>query len=472
MVGLPPYPRIAKTRVSQENRHAIGEDRSQTLFSALHEQSPLISRAFRVLIYTTDHCYALLATWLYLSSPSRAARPSQYDIDTKMSAAESIVGYADPLTTSPGEVVDFKVSTISKQFTSQILRLGVGPDVPQGPPTKHYPVDDVALQTHAGRLQFGHPGSFIRVDDWHGVDSRDVKSIVVMGLFYATKPKADHEQYLFSTIRDQEQPEGFACLLNLDGGLVLLVPSGGKLHRLDTSLVLTKDVWYDFTLKIYLDDSRLELSLDSKRADLAAKPANHTYVHTLENCADLWSAAPLLIAGGDHNFASTTAPSPRTTFNGKVEAFKIKAKVQDTWRDLLHFDFSLNMSADTVRDISPNKKTGQLINAPTRAVTGHDYDGTWVDWTLAKYGYGAIHFHDDDVDDALWDTSFSVRLPESLLSGFYAALVDDGKTKDYIPFFVRPRKDAVPAPVAFIVPTFTYGGKHTLAAAMPPRFAR
>lgn len=243
-----------------------------------------------------------------------------------------------------------------------------------------------------------------------------------------------------------------------------MVQSGGEWSRLDTSIILTRDVWYQLTFTMDLEQQRIELSLLSKGPDLAAIPENHTYVHTFEKPLRVLGSAPLLIAGGDHNLAPTTVASPSTTFNGKIDDFKITAKVGDTSREIIHFDFSLDMSADAVRDISPDGRTGQLINAPTRAVRGHNYDGTWVDWTVSQYGYGAIHFHDDDVDDANWDTVFSVQLPQSLLSGFYAALVDDGKTHDYIPFFVSPKEDAKRAEVAFIVPTFTYGGKSRLSS--------
>ena len=43
---------------------------------------------------------------------------------------------------------------------------------------------------------------------------------------------------------------------------------------------------------------------------------------------------------------------------------------------------------------------GTLINAAVRAVTSHNWDASSTDWTRASYGYGAIHFHDDDLDDA------------------------------------------------------------------------
>ena len=276
-----------------------------------------------------------------------------------MSVTDVIVGYADPLVLTPGQVVDFKVSTACETFTSQILRLGVGPDIPHGPPKRHYPVEELNVQTHDGRMQYGHPGSFIRVADWQNLSGQDVKLLAVAGWFYATKPQVAHEQYLFSTMQDQTHP-GFAVFLDTSGGLALLVQSGGKFSRLDTSIILTKDVWYQLTFTIDLEHQRIELALLSKAPDLAAIPETHTYVHTFEKSLGVLGSGPLLIAGGDHNLASTTVASPSTTFNGKIDDFKITAKIGDTSREIVHFDFSLDMSADAIRDISPNGRIGNL----------------------------------------------------------------------------------------------------------------
>jgi hypothetical protein len=100
-----------------------------------------------------------------------------------------------------------------------------------------------------------------------------------------------------------------------------------------------------------------------------------------------------------------------------------------------------------------------LINAPTRAIKGYDWDGTENDWSKAKYGYGAIHFHEDDLDDAAWETDFTITVPEDARSGAYAVEVESEKAKDSIPFLVRPSKKAWKqreGKVAFVISTFTY----------------
>ncbi|CAK7212928.1 hypothetical protein SCUCBS95973_001626 [Sporothrix curviconia] len=105
--------------------------------------------------------------------------------------------------------------------------------------------------------------------------------------------------------------------------------------------------------------------------------------------------------------------------------------------------------------MSGNARDGIVVNAPTRAVKGHDWDGVETDWTKASYGYGAIHFHDDDLNDACWKTDLTVTIPRDALSGAYvvAATGIDANVHDDIAFFesAKPRPKA-----AFVLSTFTY----------------
>lgn len=48
-----------------------------------------------------------------------------------------------------------------------------------------------------------------------------------------------------------------------------------------------------------------------------------------------------------------------------------------------------------------------------------------------------MHFHDDSVHDAGWETDFSLTVPASLRSGLYAAHLRCGDDEEFIPFVVR-----------------------------------
>ena len=80
-----------------------------------------------------------------------------------------------------------------------------------------------------------------------------------------------------------------------------------------------------------------------------------------------------------------------------------------------------------------------------------------MQWSAAPHEYGAIHFHDDDVDDARWDVDFTVAVPEDLPSAVYAMkLTTADGDEDYVPFIVRPRLGRTGAKIAVIMSTIDY----------------
>ncbi|KAL2105139.1 hypothetical protein VUR80DRAFT_8929 [Thermomyces stellatus] len=152
--------------------------------------------------------------------------------------------------------------------------------------------------------------------------------------------------------------------------------------------------------------------------------------------------------------AEKQAPTPACFFNGRIDSPSFA--LSSTRRVLARYDFSREIPSENIIDVSGNGRNGILINAPTRAVKGYNWDGSEPDWTKATYGYGAIHFHEDDLDNAQWDTSFSVTIPSGARSGAYAMEVKtaDG-ARDMITFFVRPNPKSE-AKVALVLSTFTY----------------
>src|SRR5262249_28071352 len=120
------------------------------------------------------------------------------------------------------------------------------------------------------------------------------------------------------------------------------------------------------------------------------------------------------------------------------------------------WDFAQDTTTTRIRDLSPNRLDGQVVNLPARAMKGWNWDGTQMNWQLATEQYGAIHFHDDDIYDCGWLADFSFRVPDGLRSGVYAAHVRTDEHEDYIPFFVRPKRGAPTADIVFLAPTANY----------------
>ena len=101
-------------------------------------------------------------------------------------------------------------------------------------------------------------------------------------------------------------------------------------------------------------------------------------------------ALPCVYAGplGDGQFAALAGSGARPAVADRLRA----------WWDLTrHLDTSVVASGVT------DAPDGRLINQPTRAVTAHNWDGSCYEWRHAPELYGAVHLHDDDIDDVGWE---------------------------------------------------------------------
>jgi len=155
-------------------------------------------------------------------------------------------------------------------------------------------------------------------------------------------------------------------------------------------------------------------------------------------------------------------------YNGKIEAVRLFAKPLTPGQArrplgkrppagcVGAWDFSQDMRSTRVRDLSANRLDGEIVNLPARAMMGHDWTGTEMNWQNAPDQYAAIHFHDDDLYDAGWEVDFTFKVPATLRSGIYAARLRAGEHEDYVPFFVRPPRRKATADIAFLAPTASY----------------
>src|SRR5207253_5237754 len=120
-----------------------------------------------------------------------------------------------------------------------------------------------------------------------------------------------------------------------------------------------------------------------------------------------------------------------------------------------HWDFARDVTSTRVVDVTSHKNHGTAVNFPARAVTGP----TWADsparvFTDTPSAYAAIHFHDDDLDDAGWEPSVAINVPPDARTGLYAASLEIEHDRLFVPFVVRPRKRE--AELALLLPTLTW----------------
>ena len=180
---------------------------------------------------------------------------------------------------------------------------------------------------------------------------------------------------------------------------------------------------------------------------------------------------PMLMAGcwGLDDVAKTRVQSH---FNGKIDSSRVfgralsPAEIGALRRDvapaeaadglIAAWNFSNEFSSSKVTETSPKGLHGRSVNMPARAMTGHNWRGTETDFRNVPDEYGAIYFHDDDLEDAGWDVDFELAVPDGTRSGAYAARLKSGDDEDYVPFFVRPKRGTSSAPIVFLAPTASY----------------
>lgn len=271
-----------------------------------------------------------------------------------------------------------------------------------------------------------------------------------------------HTQTLVSTLAPAAHT-GFAIILNTRGSLDILVGSGDQVESIATGLKPQEKTWAKLKLTLRGRVVQVSLTHIPFRVEPISPPAS--FEGQLGGRGPVFQQGPLLIAAGQSTPSSTSKSGcgPRKQvvdfFNGRVDGLTLKSLGQHS-STLAKYDFSVDISSDHIVDISGRGHDGVLINAPTRAVKGHDWDGSQCDWTRAKSGYGAIHFHDDDLDDAGWDTDFVLTIPSTARSGAYAVEVEaaNGRDTDLVTFFVRPTSwtSDNSNKVCLVFSTFTY----------------
>src|SRR5690606_18478027 len=340
--------------------------------------------------------------------------------------------------------IRFMISTPLPQFSASLVRL-LGGQTDTESFTYETVIADVG--TFPGRVQPIHTGSYARVP----LQGIDLSSGAFACWIFPTMPQAGHEQRIFT----------------LDGALAMSLKDDGYL-----------------TLKAGAASCRLSRPLPGQRWYFVAAQwtPDEIVLHVRESARPLTlgrieetQTATISGNGLEHSRTMTLAASadnpPASHYNGKIaepvlyNRLLTGAELDGLFHDhagmvsgsglVGRWDFNLNLAGDEVVDISGNQLHGRLFNSPMRAVNGHSGDGQARKVDDNPEHYGAIHFHDDDLEDAGWSPDVTLTLPEDLKTGAYALRVHAGDAVDYVPFFVRPPLEAS-ADVLFLAPTNTY----------------
>ena len=400
-----------------------------------------------------------------------------------------LVGYADRMGVEQGQTIRFMVSSDFPRYRVELVRLIHGDTNPSGPGYKDEGIEAPINQTYPGRRQEIRGGSYAQIEDHPALRLKG--SFTLQAWISASTPGKGVQGIL--TKYSESDRRGYGLMLEDDGSLALWLgdPDGG-VERVRTgkpirawvpasvfqaplpdhsgsvglNQMVNSTSWYFVAASFDAETGRVELY----QKPVVEWPLDKTPPVVEESVSTRTigqSDAPVLIAGY-WSRRDEEAAWVGGHFNGKIESPRIfgralaRSEIESLYQGgtpvdpVAAWDFSVDISSRKVSDTSPSGLDGRTVQMPTRGVTGHNWTGKQSDPQQVPEQYAAIHFHDDDVDDAGWEVDFEYRVPPTLESGVYAARLRAGNAEDFIPFLVRPKKGTATAKIAFLAPTFTY----------------
>jgi N,N-dimethylformamidase len=378
-----------------------------------------------------------------------------------------LLGYADPLSVTPGEVVSCHLSAGSEVTAEvDIVRMRSGDDDPAGPGLRYEPVESDAGGRYSCAPQTVHPGSYATAR-LGGVPVLDVASLQVS--FCPTLIRSGEQALLSVGIGNDDG--ALSLLIGPDMRPKFLARQGGS-EGLTCELETRCSLWTWYTLVGTWTPTGLACRLyKAPEGDLL----DNREIRGMVAVAALGEQVVI----GAQAAAGTLAGRPDVTdhFNGRLEqpavvlaqldddevralalpgrpVADLPAAIQE--RLVGWWDFSEGIETWSVLDRGPHRVSGTIVNLARRAVTGSRWSGEITSWTSDPSQFAAVHFLCDGLEDCGWPATVTWRIPEYLRSGFYAFRVRACGDEDFVPFFVRRAAGAAARPVLLLVPSATY----------------
>jgi len=363
----------------------------------------------------------------------------------------NIVGYSDLLTVRPGQTIRFMVSSQAASYEATLVRLRHTDRNPAGPGFKTEPLESTFAGEYPGHEQAIQAGSYVEVPHNDTLTLSD--GFTLEAWIYPTTPDSGTQ----GLVTRFSGTQGYGLMIDEDGSLALWLGNGTEIEKIGLGVPLLARHWY-FVSASY-DARHREATVQHKLlSQWPIQDKDVTVRAKVKSPMRCSGPAPLLMASSAHDLDTPQAPG--SYFNGKIDNPRIYARAfpppenPESSTLVASWDFSCDIATSLVRDTGPSAFHGRAVNLPTRAVTGHNWTGEVSDFKVAPAQYGAIHFHDDDLEDAGWDVAFEWSVPARWESGFYAVHLSTCEGEDYVPFIVTT--ESARAPIAFLAPTLSY----------------
>ena len=390
-----------------------------------------------------------------------------------------IMGYPDRITLRAGETVRFMVSCEEvTRYRAEIVRVRCGDATPGAPGLLETVIESDVSGSYPGRWQTNELGSWgeVAADDRMDLSDGLTVALAAWPTLLNGKPQVLAARWEDGT--DGGADRGWELSVGGDGRVTFRIADGaGGGAEVTAAVPLRERMWVRVVAGHDPAAGRLVLSVTPARGfphDAGASQVEGPDGGVRR--AD--QGLPVSFAAAPS--ASPVVPRWRRHFNGRIEAPMLVdsapvpalaealvagGPVPAAFDHLLlaAWDFSREIPYDRIIDTGPHRMHGRLKNQPTRGMPGLRWDGTHHRWTEAPEHFGAVHFHDDDLEDCGWEADFSFTVPEGLPSGIYAARLTgeagaEGASEElcHICFFVSEPVGKPRHKVAFLASTVTY----------------
>jgi len=382
----------------------------------------------------------------------------------------TIHGYADRLSVAPGEPIAFKVSCEEAgRYRADVVRLIHGDTNPAGPGFMEAVVETQVNGEYPARFQPTDAGSCVVVEDDGALALTG--AFTLHAFIQPTTPGRRAQGVLARFAWDDDR--GYALVL--EEGVPTLLLGDGSRDRVVADEPLVAGCWYSVAASYDPADARVRLSCEP-----IVNATNSLIGRSVPIGGGCRVERSLSSPVGDAGTPFTMAGLSRAGgvdghFNGKIDRPSVwsRALSLDEMEVLATgspapaeglvaaWDFADGIGAkgiatDLVTDTGPGGLHGTCVNFPARGMTGRNWEGIEERFTQAPEQYGAIHFHEDDLEDCRWETDVAWTVPDGLRSGVYALRLTHEGAEDHVPFFVLPPRGQATARVLFLVPTASY----------------
>ncbi len=379
-------------------------------------------------------------------------------------SALDLSGYLSDLSCAPGDRLTAFVSSTAGDYGARIVALD---ESAEGTVDEARWGGRADLGRHHGREQTTAIGSCVVVPS----PPLLAGSILLQVSVWPTLPVDGRRQGIFSGDAGAGAP---AIWLGLDPhGHPEAVVGGEHPARVVCGVALETRQWHRLTLLLDREGGRIVLRCESlspwSRQEASCEAAwsapAEFEIEALVLGATTCRGRPVHghgpLAVGEPFNGKLARPWVATTTTSELPSPVLQREVDERGFTILGasliagWSFSERAGAK-IRDEGPSGAHGIAVNRPASAVTGPGWDGSEVDFRAVPEQYDALHFHDDDLDDARWAASFEIEVPSGCRSGLYGLALTADSVDDVIPFVVGPAPGAPTADAALWLPTYTY----------------